>query len=403
MDEVNDMELTERIRGIAPSPTLSLDAKAKAMKADGIDVVSFGAGEPDFNTPEHIKDAGIKAINDNFTRYTPVGGIPDLKKAIVEKFKRDNGLEYTPDEVAVSCGGKHTLYNLAQVLWDAGDEIIVPAPYWVSYPPIVQLAGATPVIVSAGEKNGFKLTAAELDQACTAKTKGLILNSPSNPTGAVYSKAELAALGEVVVKRNLTVITDDIYEKILYDGLEFSNMANVSPELKERTIVAHGLAKTYAMTGWRIGFMAGPKAVAGALTKLQSQSTSNPCSIAQKAAVAALDGPQDFVSVMLEAFDERRRYLVETLNAMKGVTCFNPGGAFYVFPNVSAYYGKSFQGRPINGSTELCDYLLEEANIAVVPGAAFGEDSCVRLSYAISLEDNKRGLERMAKALADLK
>jgi aspartate aminotransferase len=279
------MELAPRIREIAPSPTLSLDAKAKAMKAEGRDVISFGVGEPDFDTPDHIKAAGIKAIEANFTRYTPTGGIVELKKAVVEKFKRDNQLEYTPNQIVINCGGKHTLYNLAQVLFSAGEEVIIPAPYWVSYPPIVALAGARPVIVPTVQKNDFKMTADELTAALTPATRGLILNSPSNPTGSVYSRKELEALAEVVLEHKLIVITDDIYEKILYDGHVFVNMANLGPKLKNQTIIAHGLAKTYAMTGWRIGFLAGPAHVAAAVDKLQSQSTSNPCSIAQKAAV----------------------------------------------------------------------------------------------------------------------
>ena len=396
------MNLTERINQVAPSPTLSLDTKAKALKASGVDVISFGAGEPDFNTPDHIKAAGIKAIEDNFTRYSPAGGMPDLKEAVVKKFKQDNGLDYNPDQVVVSCGGKHTLYNIAQVLFGPGDEVIIPSPYWVSYPPIVTLAGATPKIVKTREENDFKMTADELKEAVGPNTKAIILNSPSNPTGGLYSKAELEALGRVVLEKELIVISDDIYEKILFDNQTFSNLAMLSPELKERTIIAHGVAKTYAMTGWRIGFMAGPLNVAKAVTKLQSQSTSNPCNIAQKAAAAALNGPDDSVVMMRQAFDERRRYVVETLNAMHDVTCFTPGGAFYVFPNVSAYYGKRFEDREIKGSTDLCDYLLDQARIAIVPGDAFGEDDCIRLSYAISLEQNKRGLERLAEGLSRL-
>lgn len=396
------MDLANRIKQVAPSPTLSLDAKTKALKASGVDVVNFAAGEPDFNTPDHIKEAGVKAINDNFTRYTPAGGIVELKDAIVKKFERDNGLAYTPDQIVVNCGGKHTLYNLAQVLFSEGDEVIIPAPYWVSYPPIVSLAGAKPVIVKATEANGFKMTAKELEAALTPKTRAIILNSPSNPTGGVYDREELEALGEVVLKNNLTVISDDIYEKILFDNRTFCNMALLSPELKERTIIAHGLAKTYAMTGWRIGFMAAPKEVAGAVTKLQSQSTSNPCSVAQKAAVAALNGPEESVDVMREAFDERRKYLVEALNGIEGVTCQMPGGAFYVFPNVSAYYGKKAGDKVIKGSDDLADYLLDEGRIAGVPGSGFGEDNCIRFSYAISLDDIKKGIERMKEALANL-
>lgn len=396
------MNLASRMAQIKPSPTLSLDAKAKALKASGVDVISFGAGEPDFNTPAHIKEAGVKAIEDNFTRYTAAGGIPELKEAVVEKFKRDNGLEYAPEQIVINCGGKHTLFNLAQVLFGEGDQVIIPAPYWVSYPPIVLLAGAEPVIVKTAEVNDFKMTPDELKAAVTTNTKAIILNSPSNPTGSVYSKAELEALADVILENKITVISDDIYEKILFDGLKFCNLANLGAELKEQTIIAHGLAKTFAMTGWRIGFMAGPKEVASAVNKIQSQSTSNPCSIAQKAAMAALNGPEDSIGVMLKAFDERRNYLVDALNAIEGVTCFKPGGAFYVFPNVSAYFGKKAGDRVINGSSDLADYLLEDAQVAVVPGDAFGEDACVRLSYAISLEDNKKGLERIAEGLARL-
>ena len=397
------MELAKRISQVKPSPTLSLDAKAKALKAEGVDVVNFGVGEPDFDTPAHIKAAGIKAIEDNFTRYTPAGGTVELKKAVVDKFQRDNGLTYSPDQIVINCGGKHTLYNLAQVLFQEGDQVVVPAPYWVSYPPIVALAGAEPVIVTGMEANDFKITAAQLEAAVTPRTKAIILNSPSNPTGSVYSREELEALGEVVLKQNLLVITDDIYEKLIFDGRTFCNMANLSAELKEKTIIAHGLAKTYAMTGWRIGFMAGPKEVASAVNKLQSQSTSNPCSIAQKAGVAALNGPEDDVKKMVKAFDERREYLVKALNEIEGVTCFRPGGAFYVFPNVSAYYGKSVDGRLIDGSSAMADYLLDEVSVAAVPGSAFGEDACLRLSYAVSLTDVKRGVQLMTQAFSKLK
>ena len=397
------MKLSERIGRIKPSPTLSLDTKAKALKAAGEDIINFGAGEPDFNTPAHVKEAGIQAIKDDFTRYTAAGGIPELKQAVADKFQKDNNLTYTPDQIVINCGGKHTLYNIFQVLLDEGDQVVVPAPYWVSYPPCVELAGGEAVIVPARESNQFKLTAEELDQACGPKTKAVIINSPSNPTGGVYSRRDLERLGEVVLKRNLLVITDDIYERIIYDGLEFINMAYLGPELKARTIIAHGLSKTYAMTGWRMGFLAGPKEVASAITKLQSQSTSNPCSITQKAALAALTGPDDDVVTMVKAFDERRQYVVKTLNEMAGVSCFTPGGAFYAFPNVSSHYGKMAGDQPIDHSSDLCDYLLDKAKIAVVPGSAFGEDSCVRLSYAISLEDNKKGLDRMAEALGNLK
>ncbi|MFH1134618.1 MAG: pyridoxal phosphate-dependent aminotransferase [Pseudomonadota bacterium] len=397
------MQLAERMSQIKPSPTLALDAKAKALKAAGADVVNFGVGEPDFNTPDHVKAAGVKAIEDNFTRYTPAGGTVELKEAVCAKFKRDNGLTFTPDQVVINCGGKHTLYNLAQVLFGPGDEVIVPAPYWVSYPPIVALAGAVPVIAPTLEKNDFKMTPNDLEKAITPRTRAIIMNSPSNPTGSVYSREELRALAEILLKNRIIVISDDIYEKIIYDGKKFCNLANLSPEMAELTIIAHGLAKTYAMTGWRIGFMAGPKDVASAVTKIQSQSTSNPCSIAQKAGVAALNGPEDSVLVMKAAFEKRRDFVVETLNKIEGVKCFTPGGAFYAFPTVSSYFGKGVGKWQIKGSDDLADYLLEEALIAAVPGSAFGEDSCIRLSYAISLDDNRKGLERMAEALYKLK
>ena len=397
------MQLAERMSQIKPSPTLALDAKAKALKATGADVINYGVGEPDFDTPDHVKAAGIKAIEDNFTRYTPAGGTMELKEAVCAKFKRDNGLDFTPDQVVINCGGKHTLYNLAQVLFGPGDEVIVPAPYWVSYPPIVALAGATPVIAPTYEANDFKLTPADLEKVITPKTKAIIMNSPSNPTGAVYTRDELSGLAEILLKNRIIVISDDIYEKLIYDGRTFCNMANLSPEMAELTIIAHGLAKTFAMTGWRIGFMAGPKEVASAVTKIQSQSTSNPCAIAQKAGVAALNGPEDSVMTMKKAFEERRTFVVDTLNKIEGVKCFTPGGAFYAFPSVSSYFGKGVGKWKINGSSDLADYLLEEALIAAVPGAAFGEDSCLRLSYAISMEDNKKGLDRMAEALYKLK
>jgi aspartate aminotransferase len=396
------MKLTERIKQVKPSPTLSLDAKAKALKASGEDVVNLGVGEPDFNTPAHIKAAGVKAIEDNFTRYTAAGGILDLKEAVVEKFKNDNDLDYSVDQVVINCGGKHTLYNLAQALFEAGDEVIVPAPYWVSYPSIVELAGAKAVIVPTREGNQFKMTPDELREAVGPNTRALILNSPSNPTGAIYDRKELELLAEVILDKNLTVISDEIYEKLIFDGREFSSPANLGEEMKERTIIAHGVAKTYAMTGWRIGFMAGPVEAAKAVNKLQSQSTSNPCSIAQKAAVAALAGPQDEVERMRAAFEQRRDYVVDALNQIPGVSCFKPGGAFYVFPNLSSYYGKSAGGRTIQGSTDLADYILEKVKVAVVPGAAFGEEACVRMSYAASIDDLRKGVERMAEALDTL-
>lgn len=394
--------LTERIKQIKPSPTLAIDSKAKGMLAQGIDIVNFGIGEPDFDTPDHIKEAAIKAIRDGFTRYTPVGGIPELKEAIIQKFQRDNNLSYKPEEIIVSCGGKHALYNLFQVLFQRGDEVIVPTPYWVSYPPMIQLADATPVIVPTPEETGFKLTPEILKTHLTVRTKGLILNSPSNPTGSVYSRQELEALAEVILAHNLLVVSDDIYEKILFDGLTFNNLAQLSPELKKLTFILNGVSKTYAMTGWRIGYLAGDATVVKAMTNLQSQSTSNPTSIAQKAAVAAISGPQEEVDVMVKEFAWRRDDILARLAAIPGVKCVKPGGAFYVFPNFSEYYKYVEADKEGHRSDPLATYLLEEAHVALVAGSGFGEDNCIRFSYATSRERIATGLARIKAALLKL-
>ncbi len=396
------MVLARRIGQIKPSPTLAIDTKCKAMIAAGTDIVNFGIGEPDFETPDNIKEAAIKAIRDGFTRYTAVGGIPPLIEAIVNKFKRDNGLEYQPGQVAVSCGGKHSLYNLFQVLFDSGDEVICPAPYWVSYPPMLLLADAIPVIVETTEADGFKITPESLRASITPRTKGLILNSPSNPTGMVYSKSELEALAEVILEHKLFVISDDIYEQILFDGQKFSNLAMLDPQLKEQTFVLNGVSKTYAMTGWRIGYMAGPEAAVKAVVKLQSQSTSNPTSIAQMAALEAIKGPQEAVGAMVKEFAWRRDDILARLAQIPGVSCVKPGGAFYVFPNFSKYYDKVKKGADQPASDALADYLLSEAHVAVVPGSGFGEDNCIRFSYATSRERIATGLERIAQALKKL-
>ena len=396
------MLLSERIRTIKPSPTLAMNAKALSMRAAGVDVISFGVGEPDFDTPKHIREEAIRAIEEGFTRYTAVGGIPELKNAIVEKFKRDNNLSYEPDEVMVSCGGKHVLYNLAQAFLNPGDEVIIPAPYWVSYPPIVILAGASPVIVGTQEADDFKLSPESLEKAITPRTRLLILNSPSNPTGSVYTESELRALIEVILKYNIWVISDEIYEKLIFDDRPFHSVAQLSEEAKSKTFVVNGVSKTYAMTGWRIGYVAGPRQIMAGMTKIQSQSTSNPNSIAQKAAVAALNGPQDSIEAMVEAFVSRREYLLERLNAIKGVHCNVPGGAFYAFPNFSHYFNAETEGRAIKGSVDLCEYLLTEARVALVPGIAFGDDSFMRFSYATGLETIKEGLDRIESALGKL-
>ena len=398
------MKLADRVNKIQPSPTLAIDAKAKALKAQGVDVIGFGAGEPDFDTPANICEAGKKAIDAGFTRYMPVGGADDLKDAIIAKMKRDHNLEYTRDEISVACGAKHTLYNISQALIQEGDEVIIPAPYWVSYPDQVVLAGGTPVFIETGEETAFKITPEQLEKAITPNTKALILNSPCNPTGTSYTEAELKALGQVCLKYDFLIISDDIYERLIYDGIKFSNIVQVVPELKSRTVVVNGVSKTYAMTGWRIGYACGPKELMSAMTKMQSQSTSNATSIAQKASVEALNGSQDAVAAMCVEFEKRRSYIVERLNAMPGVSCFRSTGAFYVFPNFSCAYGKSTpQGNKINNSTDFAAYLLEDAKVALVPGVAFGADKYARLSYAISMENIKKGMDRIEEAINNLK
>ncbi len=393
--------LAPRLSLIAPSPTLALDSKAKALQAQGLDIVNFGIGEPDFETPEHIKEAAIKAIKDGFTRYTAADGILELKEAVCEKFYRDNGLEYKPSQIVVSNGGKHTLYNLMMALFSPGDEVIVPSPYWVSYPPQILLTGAKPVIVKTLAEDNYCLTPALLEAAITPQTRGIIINSPSNPTGAAYSLENLQKLGEILLKHKIWIISDDIYEKVIFDDFKFYNLPMVLPDLYEQTVIAHGLAKTYAMTGWRIGFLAGPEKLARGVAKFQSHTTSNPCSISQKAAVAALRGPQETVGAMVESFQRRRDLVVGLLNEMPGLSCPTPQGAFYVFPDVSRCFGKKGH-KIIENSADLADYLLEEAQVAISPGLAFGEDRAMRLSYATSDENIKRGLARMKEALGRL-
>ena len=394
--------LSNRAKNLKPSPTLAINAKAKSMQAQGIHVISFGAGEPDFDTPQNIKQAAKKAIDEGFTKYTPVGGIDELKDAIIKKFQRDSGLSYKRPEIIVSCGGKHSFYNLAQAIFDQGDEVIIPAPYWVSYPPMVSLAGGSPVIVETTEKNEFKITPEDLKKAITPKTKALIINSPSNPTGSAYTKKELERIAEIAISKNFFVISDEIYEKIVYNGFQFISIASLSEETKKKTIIVHGVAKTYAMTGWRIGYTAGSEEIISAMNNIQSQSTSNPTSIAQKASVEALAGPQDEVGKMVSAFAQRRNYIVDRLNKIPAVSCYKPAGAFYVFPNFSSYYGKSYQGKKIENSTHLADFFLEVARVAVVPGVEFGGDPFERLSYATSMEDIKEGLNRIEETLKKL-
>jgi aspartate aminotransferase len=396
------VELARRILQIPPSATLALNAKANQLKAQGMDVVNFGVGEPDFETPENIREAAIRAIREGFTRYTPVGGTLEFKEAIIKKFSADYGLHYRPPEIMVSCGGKHALYNLFQVLFDQGDEVLVPAPYWVSYPPMIMLAEAKPVVIRTREEKGFKLSPGELKRHLTRHTRALILNSPSNPTGSLYSREELAALGEVILENGLLVISDDIYDKIRFDGASFCNLAMLAPELKARTFVLNGLSKTYAMTGWRIGYLAGPEAAIQAAINLQSQSTSNPNSIAQKAGVEALNGPQEAVAAMVAEFAWRRDDIYQRLLAIEGLSSVKPGGAFYIFPNFSHYFDKLSPRPGQTPSQALAEYLLEEARVAAVPGAEFGEDRCVRLSFATSRERIATGVDRIKEALARL-
>lgn len=396
------MKLSKRISDIKPSPTLAITAKANAMRAEGRDVIGFGAGEPDFDTPDSIKQAAIRAIEAGFTKYTPVGGTDELKDAIINKLERDSGLNYKREEVVVSCGAKHTLYNLAQVLFEEGDEVLIPSPYWVSYIDIIVLTGARPVVIETKTEDNFKLQPKQLAQAVSSRTRAILLNSPSNPVGVTYTKEELEKFAEVVAAKGIMVISDDIYEKIVYDGIAFYSLASISPEMKKLTVVVNGVSKSYAMTGWRIGYAAGQEEVIAAVTKLQSQNTSNPTSIAQKAAVEALRGKQDSVALMVEEFEKRRNRIVRDLNEIPGVVCLMPQGAFYVFPDFSAFYGRSFGGKIIADSSDLAAYFLDEANVAVVPGGEFGHDNHIRLSYATSMDKIIEGVARIRRALNNL-
>ncbi|HHW43017.1 aminotransferase class I/II-fold pyridoxal phosphate-dependent enzyme [Desulfofundulus thermobenzoicus] len=397
------MRLAERAKNISPSPTLAIDARAKKMIAAGEKVVNFGAGEPDFDTPEHIREAAIAAIRAGMTRYTPVAGTMQLRQAIVDKLRNDNGLDYRPEEIVVSAGAKHSLYNAMQVLLQPGDEVILPAPYWVSYLEQIKLAGAVPVIVQTRQENGFKLTVEELLSVVNRRTRMVIINSPGNPTGAVYTREELSALGHAVLEHGLIVISDEIYEKLLYDGLEHVSIASLSPALKEQTVVINGMSKAYAMTGWRIGYAAAPAPVAKAMADLQSHSTSNPTSIAQAASVAALTGTQEPVGEMVEEFRRRRDYMLERLQAIPGINCNRPGGAFYLFPSIDGYIGRQYKDHTIKGATDLAGILLDEVKVAVVPGVAFGDDRCFRLSYATSMENIREGLDRIEQVLKEIK
>ncbi|MBE0415138.1 MAG: pyridoxal phosphate-dependent aminotransferase [Dehalococcoidia bacterium] len=389
------MVLSKRAQSIGPSPTLGLTARAKAMKAEGIDVIGFGAGEPDFDTPMHIKEEAKRALDEGFTKYTPTSGIPELKQAICKKFKEDNGLDYEPSQVIVSCGAKHCIYNAVQVLCEEGDEVILPAPYWVSFPEQIRLAGAKPVIIGTKEEDRFKLPPPILSKYITNRTKLLILNSPCNPTGTAYSKEELQKIAEILVAEGIWVISDEIYEKIVYDGFQQVSIASLNPKIKDLTIVVNGVSKTYSMTGWRIGYAAGDKQVIGAMSNLQDHSTSNPTSFAQKAAVVALSGTQEPVTQMVIEFKKRRDYIIERLNQIPGITCLLPQGAFYAFPNISKVLGRVCDGQVIENSTLLAEMLLTQAKVAVVPGSAFGADNYLRLSYATSMDNIAEGSKRI--------
>ncbi len=397
------MSLSTRVQAIKPSPTLAVTARAAKLKAEGKDIIGLGAGEPDFDTPQHIKDAAIAAINKGMTKYTPVGGIPSLKQAIIAKFKRDNGLDYSAKQILVSCGGKQSFFNLALAVINPGDEVIITAPYWVSYPDIVIIAEGKPVIVEAGIEQGFKMTPAQLAAAITPKTKMVVINSPSNPSGAVYTLEDLKALGEVLRKHpNILIATDDMYEHIALTDEKFANILNACPDLYPRTMVLNGVSKAYAMTGWRIGYAAGPENIITAMENVQSQSTSNPTSISQVAAEAALNGDQGCITPMLKAFRERHDFVVNGLNKIRGLKCLMAGGAFYAFPDARGAIARLHQQGKIKETTDiaLSEYLLAEAGVAVVPGSAFGSEGYIRLSFATSMDNLTKALERMAKALA---
>lgn len=392
-----DIQLAARVGRVKPSATIAITTKAAELRAAGKDVIGLGAGEPDFDTPDHIKQAAIEAINAGKTRYTAVDGTPELKQAIQAKFKQDNGLEYQLDQILVSSGGKQSFYNLAQAYLDSGDEVIVPAPYWVSYPDMVLLADATPVIVQAGIDQGYKITPEQLEEAITDKTRMLVLNSPSNPTGVVYSLSELKALGQVLLKYpKVLIATDDMYEKIIWTEEPYANILNACPELYDRTIVLNGVSKAYAMTGWRIGYCAGPASLIKAMKKVQSQSTSNPCSVSQAAAAAALAGPQDCLVPMVEAFKARHQKAVDRINQIEGMKAVAADGAFYTFPDCS----EVIKRLGLEDDVALADFLMEKAMVAVVPGTAFGLSGCIRLSYACSEEMMSEALDRIERALS---
>lgn len=392
------MYLSEKAKAIQASTTLAIDSKFKAMKAEGQDVVGFGAGEPDFDTPDYIKKAAIEAINSGKTKYTPAAGTLELRKAVAEKFLKENGLSYEPTQIVISNGAKHSLVNAFTAILNPGDEVLIPAPFWVSYPEMVKLADGVPVIVTATEEEDFKVSVGALEKALTSKTKALVLNSPSNPTGMVYTKAELEKIADFAVAHDLYVISDEIYEHLIYEG-EHISIASLGEEIKARTIIINGVSKTYAMTGWRIGFAAAPTEIAKVMANVQSHASSNPNSIAQAATVAALSGGREEIETMRRAFHERRDYMVERINSLNGVSCKKPQGAFYVLMNISALKGHEMSGKMIQSSDDFAEVLLQEAKVAVVPCSGFGNDDFVRWSYAVSKETICEGIDRLAAFL----
>jgi aspartate aminotransferase len=399
------LKLASRLDPIKPSITLAVTAKAAKLKADGVDVVSFGAGEPDFDTPAHIKDAARAALDGKGVgKYTEVGGVLPLRKAIAAELSAVHNTSIQPDQVLVSTGAKHSLYNLFMALLDPGDEVLIPAPYWVSYPDMVMLAGGRPVILETRAEDDFAVTAEQVAAAVTPRTRAIVLNNPSNPTGAVYTRAQIEALAKVVVDKDLLVVSDDIYRQLVYGDAQYVSIASINPEVAKRTVLVDGVSKTYAMTGWRIGYTAGPLPLIKAMSKIQGQSTSNPTHISQLATIAALTGPQDCVATMRKAFDERRQEMVKLLRAIPGVTCREPKGAFYAFPDVSAHVGKqSPEGSVLDDDVQLCDWLVEVGKVAVVPGSGFGAPGYVRLSYACSMDNIREGVGRLARALGSLR
>lgn len=389
------MTLSRIAENIAPSGTIKISTKVNNMAQEGISVIGFGMGEPDFDTPRNIADAAIKAIKEGFTKYTPTSGTPDLREAICEKLWRDNGLRYSPTQVVVSMGAKQAIHNLILVLCESGDEVIIPSPYWVSYPEQVKMAGATPVFIHTGDDTGFKITPASLRKAITPRTKMLILNSPSNPTGVVYTEKELRELAGIAVEKGLYIISDEIYEKIIYDGMKHVSPASFGDEFMKKVITVNGFSKSYAMTGWRLGYAAGPENIIKAVIKLQDHTTSCANSIAQKAAVEALRGDQTPVRLMVEEFDKRRKYMVNRLKRLDGISCTMPEGAFYVFPNVSGLYRRNIAGTVVSNSTELVDLLIEKARVAFVPGICFGSDDHIRISFATNMAQIEEGMNRL--------